>query len=344
MTTNASRIPVDYDGFDGDRQSAPARPAPKGDPLAELARIVGQDDPFRALLDVREGRKPAEAPAAGGRIDPVVPTYGSAPTYAPGPAYASQQDHGPAPSYALPGAEAAPQPGTPADAFNQYLAGAIEREHGQQDSAQGDLPDGTGPVSERPRGRRRLALVGGALGLVAVTVGGALAWRSLHAGRSGGPILVMADQAPLKIQPQNAGGVEIPDQNKQIYDRNAKDGQIKIVNREEQPVDVQQAARALVQETAPVAGASAVPTSPAGNALTDSLGEPRRVRTVSVRPEPPPMQQQAQAARPAVSPIPTMTMPTGDTTPAASPAATPRPVRPQAATPTPAPEPAAPPK
>ncbi len=87
-----------------------------------------------------------------------------------------------------------------------------------------------------------------------MTVGGALAWRSLHPGRSGGPILVMADQAPLKIQPQNAGGVEIPDQNKQIYDRNAKDGQIKIVNREEQPVDVQQAARALVQETAPVAG------------------------------------------------------------------------------------------
>ncbi len=90
MTTNASRIPVDYDGFDGDRQPAPVRPAPKGDPLAELARIVGQDDPFRALLDVREGRKPAEAPAAGGRIDPVVPTY------AAGPAY----DSGPAPSYA----------------------------------------------------------------------------------------------------------------------------------------------------------------------------------------------------------------------------------------------------
>ncbi len=56
------------------------------------------------------------------------------------------------------------------------------------------------------------------------------------------------------------------------------------------------------------------------------------------------MQQQAQAARPAVSPIPTMTLPTGDTTPAATPAATPRPVRSQAATPTPAPEPAAPPK
>ena len=53
MTTNASRVPVDYDGFEHDRQPTPAQPGARPDPLAELARIVGQDDPFRALLRTR---------------------------------------------------------------------------------------------------------------------------------------------------------------------------------------------------------------------------------------------------------------------------------------------------
>ncbi|TXM90701.1 SPOR domain-containing protein, partial [Methylobacterium sp. WL103] len=52
--TNASRAPVDFDAFARDLQQP--SPAPRGaepaaqkpDPLAELARIVGQDDPFRA--------------------------------------------------------------------------------------------------------------------------------------------------------------------------------------------------------------------------------------------------------------------------------------------------------
>ena len=67
MTTNASRATVDFDAFARDLQQPPASaqapvpgaapvPAPgagKADPLAELARIVGQDDPFRALLQAR---------------------------------------------------------------------------------------------------------------------------------------------------------------------------------------------------------------------------------------------------------------------------------------------------
>ena len=69
MTTNASRATVDFDAFARDLQQPPAPAqvpvqgvapvqapaAAKADPLAELARIVGQDDPFRAILS---GDKP----------------------------------------------------------------------------------------------------------------------------------------------------------------------------------------------------------------------------------------------------------------------------------------------
>ncbi len=215
---------------------------------------------------------------------------------------------------------------TPEAAFNHYLA-AVERETVDEPNP-GPGEDAPAP-EPRPRGRRRIALVGTALGIVAASIGGALTWKAFHHNRSGAPILVMADQAPLKVAPQNAGGVEIPDQNKQIYERGttatgAKDGQIRIVNREEQPLDVKQAARSLAAEAAP-AGA------PAGNALTESLGEPRKVRTVSVRPEPSPAEAQraaqaaAQSAAQPASPIPTMTLPTEAT------GSTPAPVTPRSA-------------
>ncbi|AWB21109.1 SPOR domain-containing protein [Methylobacterium currus] len=350
MTTNASRVPVDYDGYEQDRQPAPTRPdqarnGARPDPLAELARIVGQDDPFRALLEAKEAKE-ASRNEPRGRVEPVMPSYGEAPAPETGLSAARSE-----PTLGAPPAH------MPAAAFNQYLA-AVERETDSEPEAAPLEPEAT--PEPRPRGRRRIALVGTALGIVAASVGGALTWKAFHHSRSGAPILVMADQAPLKVAPQNAGGVEIPDQNKQIYERTAtapaKDGgQIRIVNREEQPLDVKQAARSLAAET----GAAASPATP-GNALTESLGEPRRVRTVSVRPEPSPAEvqraaqaaAQAQAAQAApVSPIPTMTLPTEATgsTPApvtprspravsAAPARTPVAEAPAAETPAPAPE------
>jgi hypothetical protein len=324
MTTNASRVPVDYDGYEQDRQPAhthQGHPGARPDPLAELARIVGQDDPFRALLEAKEAKeatRAAEPPR--GRVEPVMPSYGEAPSPEAGLSATRNEP-----------TLGAPMPAhTPASAFNQYLA-AVERETDAEPAPVAPEPEPEPALEPRPRGRRRIALVGTALGIVAASIGGALTWKAFHHSRSGAPILVVADQTPLKVAPQNAGGVEIPDQNKQIYERTAtapaKDGQIRIVNREEQPLDVKQAARSLAAE----AGASATPAIP-GNALTESLGEPRRVRTVSVRPEPSPAEAQraaqaaaqAQAAQaPATSPMPTMTLPSEAT------GSTPAPVTPR---------------
>lgn len=329
MTGHASRATVDFDAFERELrhstgESGAAKAAAKADPLAELARIVGQDDPFRALLEARE--KNAAAPAAEGRPGRVEPTFLDAPAPAQDDSTAQGRT---AMTSAPPSSPAGGQPASPADAFDQYLASVEQglyagNPNGDQAAfAEADEGYRAGPI-ERPRHRGRMVQVGAGLAVLAVCVGGALAWKGSH-GSSSGPITVLADKTPLKVQPTATDGVEIPDQNKQIYDRNAKDGQIKIVNREEQPLDVNQAARSAASRNdgTPVAAGQGGATPGQSGTLAETFGEPRRVRTVAVKPDtPPPAQPPAQAAEvPAASPIPTMTLPdaAGGSTPAATP-------------------------
>ena len=252
MTTNASRQPVDLDAFEPEARPAPRPAAPRPDPLAELARIVGQDDPFRALLEAQGSRLAPRAPHER-RIEPAFE-----------PAAVRQA------AGETRGAEPASLRGsldpdeTPADAFDRYLA-EVEREteegHGDPGYHDGLAPDEAPVAAERPRGRRRLLSVGLGLGVCVAAVAGAMTYKGLrgHRGADGQPVMVMADRAPLKVAPQDAGGVEIPDQNKQIYDRTAKDGQVRIVNREEQPLDVSQvASQAASQATNQAARAASV--------------------------------------------------------------------------------------
>jgi len=293
--TNASRAQVDLDALARDlRQDGTRAPqaAAKSDPLAELARIVGQDDPFRALLAARDEMRnvAAASPQAGwsARIEP---------SFVP---------------------EA--QKATPADAFDQYLASVEQDTHPEGAAYGADLgatqndADGaydTDRPLRRVSPRRRLVSVGAGIAVVAVAVTGALTYKGLSHSDHGGVPVVQADSTPLKVAPKVADGVEIPDQNRQIYDpKGKKDGQIKIVNREEQPLDVAEAAR-TAQGTGPAGGAQSGTTP--GNGPFEAFGEPRRVRTVAVKPDAPPAPpaREAQAdAGPA--PIPTMVLPTDE--------------------------------
>lgn len=293
--TNAARAQLDLEAFARElQQQTGGRPgAPAGkDPLAELARIVGQDDPFRALLAARDERRgeqdrAAEQPAVHqswqGRAEP---------SFAPEPHFAPE----------------ASRP-TPADAFDQYLA-SVEQAPPESYGEEPVVADQRGLKRVRPR--RRFATVGAGVAVVAVAVSGALAYKGLGGGHSGGVPVIQADTAPLKVAPKVADGVEIPDQNRQIYEPKAKDSQIRIVNREEQPIDIGQAARAA--QTGAVTP---------GSAPLDAFGEPRRVRTVAVKPDTPPSTApapQREAEEAPTSPIPTMTMPTEEPAPRARPA------------------------
>jgi len=347
MTNPArNRFAVDLGEIERQLARSASQPQPtKNDPLAELARIVGQDDPFRSILKAE-----ATSPQRGGQPADLDQLFDSREERSAAPRPLSFQDHLAQPAYAH-----------PAYASDGRDAGryAEDRTDGpgiDWDPYYAEPAAGEAPLQPRAR-RKGLVTIAAVLGVAALGAGAAMVVGSdgMKSLTGGEPPVIKAETAPLKVQPQNPGGVEIPNQNKQIYERAAQGEKTRVVNREEQPLDVQQAARqtprvalpnpapqAPAQLVAPVSQplAAAPATSPSA---TSALGEPRRVRTVSVRPDgtivandaspvaPPP------APRP--SPVPTMSMPA---VPAPVPAPAIRPTQ-QAAAPAaaPAPRPAA---
>ncbi|MFL5123430.1 MAG: SPOR domain-containing protein, partial [Microvirga sp.] len=310
MAQSNQRLVLDLDDIERQLKEAQLPPAPpKKDPLAELARIVGQDDPFRTLI---AGEKQARRPAPTDRdalfVDPE--PYGGHDGH---DLHASRSDRA---AYAGAADEGAAYAG----------------------------PDQDFQPLERRRSRKGLIAVGLVLGTAIAAVAGALALRTpAQVTANGEPPTITADKEPLKVQPENPGGVEIPNQNAQVYDRAGADKQTRVVNREEQPIDVQQAAR-TAQGAASGQAAGVVPPSTAtpGNApsiapntAVASLGEPKRVRTVSVRPDgtivspdQPPAATALSAAPDAAAGGPALT---GATTPApvTPPAAAPQRPRPE---------------
>ena len=309
---------------------APAAPASRNDPLAELARIVGQDDPFQSLLAHDGSARPRQQ--SSGADDLFARRDAGASASQPrgqqggysDPGYDRVVDpRGATQAHSYPSASSA-QGEAAYDGQDAYGNGGYGQEYydeaeAQQASSYGQAEPMSYPVAEKRRSRKGLAAVGAVV--VAGLVGAGAAYVSSGrsaSGESGAPPLVMATSAPTKVQPQNPGGVEIPNQNKQIYERasqtpQAKDAkESKIVNREEQPVDVKQAVR-MNGVTADATGATVSPPAapaqqPAG-AL--SLGEPRRVRTIAIRPDGTLIQPQPEAgsARQGPIPLPAMTLP-----------------------------------
>jgi cell division septation protein DedD len=307
---------------------APAAPASRNDPLAELARIVGQDDPFQSLLAHDGAARPRQqSPAADdlfARRDAGAPAgrqaqpRGQQGGYAD-PGYDRVVDpRGAAQGHSYPSASS-PQGEAAYDDNGGYAQEYYDEAEAQQASSYGQSEPQTYPVAEKRRSRKGLAAVSAIV--AAGLLGGAAAYvygGGSGSGESGAPPLVMATSAPTKVQPQNPGGVEIPNQNKQIYERasqtpQAKDAkESKIVNREEQPVDVKQAVR-MNGATADATGATVSPPpapaqQPSGGL---SLGEPRRVRTIAIRPDGTLIQPQPEpgGARPGPIPLPAMTLP-----------------------------------
>ncbi|PBC03994.1 SPOR domain-containing protein [Mesorhizobium sp. WSM3860] len=95
----------------------------------------------------------------------------------------------------------------------------------------------------RSRGMMLAALVG-----AVVVVGGlgALAFSFGGKGGSEAPVIVKADNSPIKVKPQNPGGTVVPNQDNKVYDAVAKGGaakpaepaQQKLVTNTEEPIDV----------------------------------------------------------------------------------------------------------
>lgn len=276
---------------------APQQPAAR--PPAE---IRGALDEFEALMRRSDARAP----------DAVTPAAVRAPAYLPEPEYEPEpqtyaRQAAPAPSHARDLDDEAGRGYAPAQ---QDDYGAYQDQYAPHDQAvEEDYPD-----LEPRRSRKGLWTAAALVAIGIIGVGGAMTMRGGSQTADGQPPLIAADEAPVKIEPVNPGGTEIPNQNKQIYERAgsaAPAAVTKVVSQEEQPIDVQQTAR-LMQPRVVMPGPGATPpngdgadtinalanapiapdamATPAEPALTavppvPGLGEPRRVRTVSIRPD-----------------------------------------------------------
>ncbi|MBZ9733702.1 SPOR domain-containing protein [Mesorhizobium sp. CA18] len=101
---------------------------------------------------------------------------------------------------------------------------------------------------EAAQPRRRGVMIAALVGAVVVFGGlGALAFSFGGKGGSAAPVIVKADNSPIKVKPENPGGTVVPNQDNKVYDAVAKGGgaakpaepvQQKLVNTTEQPVDL----------------------------------------------------------------------------------------------------------
>jgi len=156
--------------------------------------------------------------------------------------------------------------------------------------------------SRRPPGRRRLITslvvvlaLGGFIGIV---------WHAYNQGKAGGgdgvvPLL-KAEDSPTRVRPDQPGGMDVPNQDKLIYDRLAPGSQIATPQIE----------RLLPPAEAPVArppAPAAAPQPPATAAPTDLQPPPLGERQVTVAPAPQPAPSQPPI--PVAPPAPSQAVP-----------------------------------
>ncbi|MGL4494944.1 MAG: SPOR domain-containing protein, partial [Beijerinckiaceae bacterium] len=182
-------------------------------------------------------------------------------------------------------------------------------------------PHSVPPVGETRSRRKSVMLAAAVAGVAALGVGGALSFRGGGGVQANGQApIIRAAEGPTKIAPANPGGADIPDQNRQILERTQGKppaAAAKVVASEEPPLDLKEAVR---RETAAngnaataVAGAPrvvlsspiAAPTT-TGTTSPANAVEPRKVKTVVIRPETP---APAAAAPVAAVPAPVQSAP-----------------------------------
>lgn len=171
--------------------------------------------------------------------------------------------------------------------------------------AEGDVPgDMPGRHERTDNGSRGPVLAVAVLGLALLAGVAAFGWNMLSGDETtadGGPRIIRADKDPVKVLPENPGGVTVPNQDKAVYDRvaggdGASPGQPALVNSAEEPVDVVQ--RTLDPEILPLEGRSDFAVKSEERLSADSGGDestpdaaaapvvsPRKVRTMIVKPD-----------------------------------------------------------
>lgn len=356
-------FPADAE-YDREPIAAP-RPQPLSDPLAELARLIGQVDPLGnaarpapaqpprrenhvAHPPAPDDEGPAEPSARPSWLQNLATRRDRPPSYddqyeprfgdeTPPPAqaghysgrygYESDSRYDPQPAY-----DPAPAQAPAGERYDDVLYGRPDHDprydapYDQQDAGYDPYGAPPPPYDEAdeapPRRRGGTMTVVAVLLLAVVGTGAAFAYRTfIGSPRSGEPPIIKADAGPNKVVPAGAG-TEAP--GKQIYDRVGDKTAERMVSREEQPVDLKANANAgprvvfppLTQNANPPMPSGASPAArPTGAGVGNgTLGgdEPRRIRTLSIRPDqsdaaaaPAPRAQAPAVQKPAPAPAST---------------------------------------
>ena len=168
------------------------------------------------------------------------------------------------------------------------------------------VPNGAVARDRAPRQRRGMmlaAIVGG------VAIVGGIGAFGLSFGNNTGseaPVIVKADQGPIKVKPESPGGTTVPNQDSKVYDTVAGAGsaaepqQKKLVTTAEEPVDVAPPIpEARSVEAAPPVDAAEAAVTPKGEDRIEQVIDevvdkkdseiaavaPRKVRTMVVKPD-----------------------------------------------------------
>ena len=268
------------------------------DPLAELARLVGgHEDPYKAVFEPQGRLAPARNAAQAWEErerrepdaqEPVI--SGDFAAIEAGLLGARRQE---ASSHAATLAETEEMTGFPGvDDGSQHW-----RYDDDALPAQGDIPD------EEIRSRRPLYLMAAIIVVGITGIGASFAFKNSNAAPHE-IATIKAANGPVKIQPESTASVDVPNQDASILNRSPQPSTVALVNNAEQPVDLSQA-----QEKTPrvialggskpradnglASGAASVPvpappmqSQSQGEALSIAgLIEPKKVKTVSVRPD-----------------------------------------------------------
>ncbi|HEX5508617.1 MAG TPA: SPOR domain-containing protein [Pseudolabrys sp.] len=257
--------------------------AAANDPLAELARLIGQNDPFAEYGQRRTPAAVQSREAVQPDHRPQVQQHGQA----------AQPQH-----YADPNAVG----GSNDDEAGPYYDDEMQ-------PPPDDYPEDYYAHESSSRRRLGILAIAGIFALGVIGTAGAFGYRALF-GPGGSPMpppVIKADTTPSKIVPQKdadrkAGG-------KIIYDRVGDRAQSeKLVSREETPVDIKSASPAIVPPGGAGAnGAEALQTASGDSSFT----EPKKIHTIVIRPDQPDMglpastaAASAAAAAPAPMPAP----------------------------------------
>jgi len=288
---------INLDEFER-RLGRPAASAKGGeDPLAELARLVGAtEDRFNSMFQAR--------PAAPSRA-PAEPRSDSPPVREAAPR---------APR--LGGDFATIEAGLRGSIAPDFQAApAVDPETDGEDWLDATYLPPTEAAIEPPRSRLPLYATAAIIILGMAGIGGSFALKR-HSIAPREIAMIKAAAGPTKIQASDTTDVAKPSQEASLLDKSPQPAPVAVVNRTEEPVDFgsappQASASSMQVASAAPNGAAVVPV-PAPPAAESPTGQPfglaemiqpKKVKTVSVRPDGTIVSGDTQQALPPISPV-----------------------------------------